>query len=261
MTKKTQRRLLIILPLCAVLIGAVALAGFYIGRTADMDGMQAGVYEGMPYRIYVPEGAQGELPLVLYLHGAGRRGNDNRAQIKDNSFLQALRSEENLAAYPCILLVPQCPKNQGWVSSQDEDFSRNTAALMGLLEQVKADYPVDPARVYITGNSMGGFGTWGMLLAYPDYFAAAVPICGGWLRDDDPAHAPLYKDVPIWAFHGDQDTAVPVERTRDMVEALKAVGGNIKYTEYPGEGHGISERAYHEPELLPWLFAQSRDQE
>lgn len=171
--------------------------------------------------------------------------------------MQVMLSEENREAYPCIVLVPQCPKGKGWVR---QPWGPGIAeVLMGLLEQkIFPAYQVDLSRVYITGVSMGGFGTWGMLRAYPDVFAAAVPVCGGWDLDDDVAMVPVMKDVPIWAFHGALDEAVPVERSSDMAAALEAVGGNIRYTEYPDEGHTISERVYNEPELLPWLFAQKK---
>ena len=223
----------------------------------DSMGLLDCVYESLPYRLYVPEGTGESYPLVLYLHGAGsRQGSNNRSQVMGNSFIKLMLSEEVRAQYPSIVLAPQCPDGMGWVR---QPWGPGIAAdLMGMLEQVCAEYPVDRSRIYITGVSMGGFGTWGMLRDYPDYFAAAVPICGGWDLDDDVENAPAMKDVPIWAFHGALDTAVPVARTRDMVEALEAVGGNVKYTEYPDGGHGISARVYYEPELLPWLFAQAR---
>jgi len=278
---KKRNKLLIIILTC-VLVACVGLTvvntviiAAWKDKIADMEweiatledamiegmGLLAWEHEGLPFRVYVPQGAQDDekYPLVLYLHGAGARGDDNRAHMMGNFQVKTLVSEESQAQYPCVVLAPQCPENQGWVTSQDEDFSQNTEAVMGMLEQVCAAYPVDRSRIYITGVSMGGFGTWGMLRAYPDYFAAAVPICGGWLRDDDPAHVSLYRDVPIWAFHGALDTAVPVERSRDMVEALEALDGNVRYTEYPQEGHSIAARVYFEPELFPWLFAQVRE--
>ena len=216
----------------------------------------------LDYRIYVPEGnqpAQG-YPLVLFLHGAGQKGSDNRAQVQNNSLLQTLLGGENLTRYPCVIVAPQCPEGMRWVPGVGVyDLPDVTELLMGLLEQVCAAHPVDPARIYITGLSMGGYGTWGMVRAYPGYFAAAVPICGGRDRADDVELAPRLKDIPIWAFHGALDDDVPVECSRDMVEALEAVGGSVKYTEYPEEGHFIWARAYNEPELFPWLFAQSKE--
>ena len=265
---KKRKKLLVIVPLCMVLLCAAAVGVFYASERAGgmynafvkidrTDMMQAAAYEdsngiAMPYRVYVPEnpGTGEPYPLVLYLHGAGARGDDNHAQAKRNSVMQTLLNRENLAKYPCVVLAPQCPMERWW------DEPEITAALMGLLEQVRAAYPVDSARVYITGLSMGGYGTWGMLAAWPDYFAAAVPICGG----GEPNSVALFKDVPIWTFHGARDGTVPVQQSRDMVEALEAVGGNVKYTEYPGERHACWEVAYREPDLFPWLFEQFKSE-
>ncbi|MCL2298564.1 MAG: prolyl oligopeptidase family serine peptidase [Firmicutes bacterium] len=231
-------------------------------QSSPADMMQAKVFEGMPYRIYVPEnlGNGAKVPLVLCLHGSGNRGDDNLAQLGMSSAVHTLLAPENRERYPCVVLAPQCPEGQRWVRGIGPyDLPGNTEWLTGLLEQVCAAYPVDRSRIYITGVSMGGFGTWGMLKACPDVFAAAVPISGGWNLADDTEHAPEMKDVPIWAFHGALDDDVPVERTRDMAEALEAVGGNIKYTEYPDGWHPIWDRVYAEPELFPWLFAQAKE--
>jgi len=263
-----KMKLWVILLLCLLVVCGAVFAVYFIGRdTTEVHPLmqQAEVYrnggKSLPYRIYVPENydpAQ-ELPLVLYLHGSGSRGRDNRAQAPPGSpFLRTLLSDENLQKYPCIVLAPQCPKNQRWNEAVDFDRDRipdNEAAVMGLLEQVCARYPVDSARIYITGVSMGGHGTWGMLRAYPDYFAAGVPICGG----GDLKSARLLLDIPIWAFHGALDDVVPAELNRDMAEAMQAMGGNVKYTEYPEEGHGIAERVYSEPALFPWLFSQVKN--
>jgi len=226
-----------------------------------IDMMTAEKYENLPYRIYVPEDTgEKQYPLVLCLHGSGNRGDDNLAQLGRSSAVHTLLAPDHLVKYPCIVLAPQCPEGQRWIRGIGQyDLPGNTEALMGLLEQIKANYPVDPARIYITGLSMGGFGTWGMLKTYPDYFAAAVPICGGWNLEEDVENAPKLKDIPIWAFHGALDDDVPAERSRDMVQALEAVNGNVKYTEYPDGGHAIWDRVYNEPELLPWLFAQKNE--
>ena len=263
---KKRKILLIVIPLGLVLLCAAAAGIYYaIEREGGMinlfasidrtDMMEARVYTDpagttLPYRIYAPESA-GEvqrLPLVLYLHGAGERGGDNRAHTKKNSVMQTLLNDENLVKYPCVVLAPQCPEDGWWTDDS------NIAALAGLLEQTKAAHPIDPARVYITGISMGGFGTWAMLALYPEQFAAAVPICGG----GEPDSAALFKDVPVWAFHGTRDKVVPPGNSRDMVQALEAAGGSVKYTEYPGERHASWEKAYREDELFPWLFAQSK---
>jgi len=273
---KKRKKLLWIIPLCLVVLCAAVLGIYFAvngnGGEADNERilgmMSAEVYKGpagkLPYRIYAPGDSDPAraYPLVLFLHGAGSKGNDNLAQVKGNSLLQALLSRENLVKYPCIILAPQCPEEKRWVRGIGQyDLPGSTEALMGLLEQMRATYPVDPARIYITGLSMGGFGTWGMLMDYPDYFAAAVPICGGWNLEEDVENAPRIGNVPIWAFHGALDDDVPVERSRDMVRAIEGTGGNIKYTEYPDGWHPIWDSVYSEPELFPWMFAQVKDQE
>ena len=268
MKKPSGKKLLIIIPLALLLICAIAIGVMYftIGRGGVVsilssvrlrtDMMQAAQYEApdgftLPYRVYVPkhmDEAQ-RYPVVLFLQGAGHSGTDNRQQTAAFGVMHVLLSPKNRAKYPCILIAPQAPDGHGW---SDELV---TPALMGILEQTAADYPVDSARIYVTGLSMGGFGTWGMLAAYPDYFAAGAPICGGWDVED----APLLRDIPIWAFHGAKDPVVDTDLTRNMVKALEDAGSTrIKYTEYPNEGHWSWGRAYYEPALYEWMFAQTK---
>jgi predicted peptidase len=265
-SKKWKKRLLIhplICLLCAIAAGFIYYAFEGVGwlilifdRADRTDMMQAETYTDpnglvLPYRIYVPEsgGAEEPYPLVLFLHGSGERGSDNRAQTGKNGVMQTLLSEENRAEYPCVVLAPQCPEEQWWSDAGVP------AALMGLLERTKTRHPIDPARVYITGLSMGGFGTWSMLAAYPDYFAAAIPVCGG----GAPEQAPLFHEMPIWVFHGSKDKIVNPQDSRDMVKALEEAGAKeVKYTEYPTEGHQSWEKAWREINLFPWLFSQSK---
>ena len=170
---KNRKKLFAVIPVCTLVLCAALLGGYYaiegesglLGLFAKIDRtdmMAVGHLEGLPYRIYAPEGEA--LPLVLYLHGSGERGDDNRAQTKKNSIMQTLLNEENLQKYPCIILAPQCPADRGW----------DTEQLMALLETFRANSPMDPARIYITGLSMGGYAAWEMLAAYPDCFAAAA---------------------------------------------------------------------------------------
>src|SRR5205823_185887 len=123
-----------------------------------------------------------------------------------------------------------------------------------MLDQFIAENPVDRSRIYVMGLSMGGFGTWDFAARYPELVAAIAPICGG----ADDSTAPKLKDIPVWAFHGAQDTAVWPERSRSMVEALKKAGGNVRYTEYEKVGHDSWSRAFREPDLLPWMFEQKK---
>jgi len=202
-------------------------------------------------------------PLVVFLHGSGERGSDNEIQImhiKDLFQNQASRKK-----HPAFVIAPQCPKGERWVDVKwDKEKhimpvnpSESMQLTMDLIDSLVKKYPIDINRIYITGLSMGGFGTWDAIARYPDTFAAAVPICGG----GDESTAELIKNIPIWAFHGADDKVVKVERSRNMVNAIKKVGGSPTYTEYKGVGHGSWIPAYEETELLKWLFMQSKKQE
>ncbi len=220
------------------------------------DQMKAEVYnnpEGtgsMPYRIYTPaDSANKHLPLVVYLHGSSGKGNDNAKHLVRNSIMQTLLNDENLVKYPCVVIAPQCPEGSGW-------YEDNMAALIfGLINQIKSEYQIDESRIYITGVSSGGSGTWNMIYRHPDLFAAAVPICGYTLIET----APTMKDIPIWTFHGRLDWTSDPEVTRNMVKAIQDAGSTkIKYTEYKWENHACWEVAYRDPELLSWIFEQKK---
>jgi predicted peptidase len=186
-------------------------------------------------------------PLVLALHGRG--GNTEAASV--------LASEAMRRDYPCFVMAPASGRMAMWAVPTDFNRLRGEPLLPRALEAlaaVIAEHPIDADRVYVTGQSMGGFGTYGALAASAQTFAAAMPICGGW----NPSEAAKMKDVPLWIFHGAKDTTVPVERSRQMVEAIKAAGGQPKYTEYADLGHNSWSRAYAAPATWQWLFAQRR---
>lgn len=239
----------------------------------------------LPYRLLAPArtAASGDqaVPLVVLLHGAGERGDDNQAQLR-NGAAELLGSEEAAARFPCVYVLPQCPSGNRWVEV-DWTLERHTmpaepsvylAALLELLTALTRrpdpSYPgpqvsplarerlrgctIDPHRLYLIGLSMGGFGVWDLLCRGPR-FAAAVPICGG----ADDTRIGTARAVPIWAFHGAKDPVVRVERSRRAVAALQQAGGHPRYTEYPDVGHDAWSRAFAEPELLPWLFRQRRE--
>lgn len=218
----------------------------------------------LPYRLLKPKDLDEEekYPLVMLLHGIGERGDDNKAQLKWGAMEFA--SDENREKYPCFVAVPQCPLSDFWASalrdlSKDFNMSEEpTQALKMTLELVGAlqeEFPnIDPDRLYITGLSMGGFGTWDAIQRKPDLFAAAVPICGG----GDVSKADRLTKLPIWVFHGAEDLLVNPKWSRDMVAAIKKTGGNPKYTEYPGVGHHSWVPAYSDPELFEWLFSQKK---
>jgi predicted peptidase len=211
----------------------------------------------MPYRLYVPENydKQKKYPLVLYLHGGGGRGDDNRKQIEGgNGYLvDLLVSRSTQAKYPSIVVVPQSP-GEGWVGFDSITPTTYLNLVLDLIKDLDSSYSIDTDRRYVLGQSMGGFGTFAILTMQPNMFAAAVPLCGG----SDESKAAQIAHVPLWAFHGELDQAVSVARSRNMIAALTKAGGKPKYTEYKGEGHTIWTRVVMEPELLPWMFSQKR---
>ena len=219
---------------------------------------EAREFKGLKYRLFKPEAVEGKVPLVLFLHGAGERGDDNAAQTRHG--VKAFLAQQ--PKRPHVLVAPQCPKNRKW---SDVDWfapthktpdkpSEPMALVMELLDVLPTELPVDPKRIYVTGLSMGGYGTWDLLARRPGLFAAAVPICGG----GDETSAAAISKVPQWIFHGDKDTVVKPERSRNMVEALKKAGGEPKYTEFPGVGHNSWDKAYADPALFEWLFARTK---
>jgi predicted peptidase len=232
-------------------------------QAAAIAKMEAGVATGkakLPWRLYVPKEASPNhcLPLVLFLHGAGRRGNDNVGPME---LAWEFVKPEGQAKHPCFVLAPQM--NKSWVNHQFHKGSYSAEAVpisdemkttLELVEQVAHDRPIDPNRLYVVGQSMGGFGTWDAMIRRPDLWAAGVPICGG----GDPSQAARIKDIAVWAWHGADDTMVPVSGSREMIEALKKAGATPRYTEIPKGGHGVWVKAFSNPELFEWLFAQHK---
>jgi predicted peptidase len=220
--------------------------------TEWQDLLEKRTFEGdkgsLPYRLLKPEGynSKTKYPLLIFLHGAGERGKDNKAQLVHG--VVNFASPANRKKYPCFLIAPQCPTGQFW-------SGRNTQMVLDLIAALRKEFSIDEKRIYLTGLSMGGYGTWSLLAQKPELFAAGIPICGGGAETD----APTLAKIPIWAFHGDKDTAVKVERSRTMIEAIKKAGGKPKYTEYPGVGHDSWTVTYKNPEVMKWLFAQKKE--
>ncbi len=218
----------------------------------------------LPYRIYIPSDydytKSEKYPLVLFLHGAGERGNDNESQLKNA--LPTLFERADGLIKKSIVIAPQCPKDNQWVDTPWTDGnysvdeipeSNELAAVVELVKSTCDNYSIDKARVYVIGISMGGFGTWDLIMRHNDIFAAAIPICGG----ADPTKAEELVNTPIYTFHGTDDTSVPYEGTAEMVEAIEDLGGRlINFITYDGEGHGIWDTACAEDGLLEWLFSQ-----
>jgi predicted esterase len=216
--------------------------------------------ETLLYRIHSPAKIEAgkKYPLVIFLHGAGERGDDNKKQLVHGTgdILKFAKS----TSQPAYIVAPQCPRGQQWVDApwsklahtMPKTPSKSMALAIGLIKKSVADLPVDDKRIYVTGLSMGGFGTWDIIQRMPNYFAAAIPVCGG----ADTAEAPKLKSMPIWCFHGGRDRVVKTQRSRDMIAAIKKAGGQPKYTEYPGVGHNSWSRTYSDKKVLAWLFAQ-----
>lgn len=198
----------------------------------------------LPYRLFTPKAANkdAKLPLVLFLHGAGERGNDNAAQLRHG--LRTLIADANQTERPSFVVAPQCPRGVWW----------NVDLLLELTHSLLAQPGVDLDRVYVTGLSMGGFATWQLIGRQPELWAAAIPVCGG----GEPATADKLTTLPIWAFHGDADKTVPPEQSQRMIAAIRKAGGEPKYTEYPGVGHDSWTQTYANAEVHAWLFAQHR---
>lgn len=220
----------------------------------------------LPYRLYAPphpvKGKQ--YPLVVFFHGAGERGNDNRYQFF--RFNPVAFWETN----PCYVLAPQCPSRLAsgsdsgavWVltpfgapsHSMRKEPQWPLQLAMEVLDKTVAENSIDKDRIYVTGLSMGGFATWEIIQREPQKFAAAIPVCGG----GDPAYADRLNKMPLWVFHGSADSTVLPQRSRDMVAAIKKAGGNVIYTEYPGVGHGSWSKVYPDQAIWDWLFEQRK---
>lgn len=220
--------------------------------------------EKLNYRLMLPQGydAKGtaKYPLVLFLHGAGERGADNQKTLihATGDFAKPANREK----YPAFVLVPQCPDGKRWVEvdwtlnahQQLPEDSATIKLVLELIASLQKEYRIDQQRKYVTGLSMGGYGTWDLITRHPEMWAAAVPVCGG----GDEAVAAKSVKVPVWAFHGDQDTVVKPHRSRKMIEAIKKAGGEARYTEYAGVAHNSWVPAYADPKMIEWMFAQKR---
>lgn len=220
----------------------------------------------LPYRLHTPASIDlgKKYPLVIFMHGAGERGIDNRIQLRN--FRSTVEFWEK---HPCFVIAPLCPRRDQapeavWV---DTPFGSNVGHTMkeqptwpmrlalDAIDQFIATHPVDRQRIYVTGLSMGGFATWEILQRRGDMIAAAVPVCGG----ADTAFAPKLTTIPLWVTHGDADDIVPVSRSRDIVAAIKTAGGNPKYTEFPGVKHDAWTYTYSNPEIWDWMFSQAKN--
>ena len=226
----------------------------------------------LPFRLLTPRSTDtGKYPLIIFLHGAFEKGNDNERQLDIGGLFFVRDSIRK--NYPAYVLFPQCPANDAWVyfentidyttgKASDWSFPFNkvpatvTIVLKKLVDSLAATGKVDLSRIYIAGLSQGGMGVLDMVARFPSLFAAGISICGA----GEPATARLFAGkVPLWLFHGEQDDVVPVGFSREYAQRIKRYGGNVKYTEYPGIGHSSWVQAFAEPGLLSWLFSQHKD--
>jgi predicted peptidase len=213
-----------------------------------------GTSETVPvgYLVYVPRGygddPQKKWPLILFLHGSGERGSNPRVLTKQGLPKLLERGDD----FPFLIVSPQCPLEKWWWP--------RTRVLSAFLDHIESAYAVDTERIYATGLSMGGFGTWALAYRYPDRLAAIAPVAGGYY-DGTPALPEdicVLKDLPIWAFHGAKDTTVKPSESERVVEALRACGSDVRFTLYPEAGHAESwELAYADPEVYSWLLQHS----
>ncbi len=264
---------------CSLLVLADALLlprlraadGEFVARSWDHPRLPPTVNRA--YQLYVPAPATRPLPLVIYLHGAGAKGQDNAKPVRE-PLARHFAAPEQQERFPAYVLVPQCragddangrPNN--WVKWRnqresppaqwdlsDAEPSDQLRGAQAALDDVLRRERVDPSRIFLTGVSMGGSGSWYWSAFEPERFAAVMPVCGL----SEARRAARLKHLPVWTFQGDQDETVPVARTRAMVAALREVGAPVKYSEFAGVGHGVESRVRATPGWLEWLFAQKR---
>ena len=207
----------------------------------------------LPYLLYLPddyEKSEENVPLILFLHGSGERGNTLEA-VKNHGLPQNIESGER---FPFIIIAPQCPLNTNW--------EYHLSALKQLVDSICESHRVDTKRIYLTGLSMGGAGTWSLASEYPNFFAAILPICGRNRRElNYPERLESLKDMPVWCFHGDADPIVPLDCSIYLTDHLKAYGGNPTLTIYEGVDHNSWTQTYNNPEIYEWLLSHRLDVE
>jgi predicted peptidase len=249
----------------SILVLAFLFLGPTVSFSQNLDSLfqsnafTSGAGESMPYRLFIPVSydSSKQYPIVVWLHGAIGRGNDNRRNISGANELGShlWTSEASQKNNPCFVVAPQCPDTSLWVSNDGIDTPADQLdAVVELLGELRHAYNIDSDRVYVAGQSMGGVAVWEIIARYPAIFAAALPLCG----IGNTYKASSMTHTAIWAFHGTADSVIPVKHSREMIQAVKKAGGHPKYTEYRGVGHEVWKIAFKEKNLLRWVFAQKR---
>ena len=235
----------------AIVLLLILMIGCKSNPVAEPPVVQQEVYNTnlLDYLLFMPKNTSalvnGKYPLILSLHGIGERGNDLQ-QLKRDGLAKIL---DGYNTFPFIVVSPQCPTSTEWY------YDRTDTLLKQLMDDVLARYPVDTARVYLTGYSMGGIGSWDMAIRYPNLFAAVAPIAA---RGEAYANICGMKDVPVWAFHGAKDDVVALFKAEAIVKALQDCGGTVQLTVYPDAYHDSWSRTYNNPGLYNWLLSQRR---
>lgn len=213
----------------------------------------------MPYRVYVPQNydANQKYPLIFFFHAGGGRGFNNEQQImhENAAGTHVWTLPANQARFPAFVLAPECPTDNNWGDPDMNDVNPKLQMALQILAAVQKDYSIDAERIVLVGQSMGGLGVWALLQNFPEKWAAAV-VVGSYDNFTNPG---AIARVPLWLFQGDMDLTVPVEQIRAMVKQLKKINAPLRYTEYHKQNHEVWDKAFAEPELIPWAAAQKRD--
>ena len=254
-----------------LILGALWVSGSSLCTATEpvVDDYEARIFtssqgDTMPYRLFIPRDYKTDTryPLVLFHHGAGGVGNDNRGNL-EGPCPREWAGPDRQAKNPCFIVAPQIPRRE---SSGRKDGPPRTEVMRAhiqtiheILDSLEKEFSIDTSRQYVTGLSMGGECVWMSIIVRPDRFAAAVPICAGdkFIGMDAAEMGKKFAQFPLWIFHGDADQVISVDVSRKVVKALRDAGGNPKYTEYPGVGHNSWDKAYRDPKLIEWLFAKS----
>jgi predicted peptidase len=218
--------------------------------------------ETMPYRLFVPPsygtrtGTGKKFPIILWLHNALARGSDNLAQISGTNYpgTHLWTTPEAQSKFPVFVLAPQTSDTKAWARPHANTPPVSIRLALEILDAIEKEYAIDLDRVYVVGQSMGGEGVWMTMAVAPGRFAAGIALCGygeAWMIE-------RIAKIPAWVFQGDADDIVPVEHAREWIAALRKAGGAPRYSEYPGVGHQVWDKAFAEPDLLPWLSSQRR---
>jgi len=282
---KMKRSLALVLSIVLIFASIITVSAEETTQNLAAEAMTKEVFKAlngleMPYRLYVPEDydANKEYSFLLFLHGAGNRGDDNNSQVSVNTgLLNRIIGGEKVTydgveidtSKEFIIVAPQCAKEQQWVdtpwdkkpdpsySLEEVAISTHMTAVAELIENIKTNYNIDETRLYATGLSMGGFGVWDLLARYPGMFAAAAPMGGA----GDISKASEIAETPVWTFHQLLDGTVSCEGTLAMVEALTKAQGEVKFSPYFDRKHNAWDNGYAEPELLQWLYNHTTDKE